>query len=171
MVLLFTPLLLSAQFIPKEKPEKESFQSRFFWESSFGLQIGRVTNINLSPTVGIKLSKNLYFGVGASYTYYRNNYYIPAIDDHIFGGNAFLRYQLFRGFLLQGEYQLINYTGLDFTGQTNRRTVPGYLLGVGYRQWFNDKMYGDIFLLWNFNNATHYPYSNPIIRITFGGFF
>lgn len=165
------PLISDAQFIPKKQQNTGVLRGKFFGESSFGLQIGSITNIEFSPSVGYTLTKNLYAGVSGTYIYYQNNYYIPAFKTHIFGGSMYLRYMLFNKFLIQGEYQLLNYQGYDdFTGEEIRRVVPGYLLGAGYRQWFNEKMYGDIWLLWNFNDVNDYPYGNPILRITFGGF-
>jgi len=172
---IFTLLLISkenfAQFIPKEKPQEVASMSRFYWESSFGLQIGGITNVEISPALGYTLVKNFSAGVGISYIFYQNNYYVPAYRTNIFGGSTYLRYQIIDRFLIQGEVQLLNYDSFDdFTGEKIRKTVPGYLLGVGYRQWFSDKMFGDIFLLWNFNDVNDYPYNNPILRITFGGF-
>lgn len=170
--LIILPTLLFAQFIPKEKPQQISKQSKFYWETSFGLQIGSITNIEISPAIGYEPLKNLFTGIGVSYIYYRNNYYQPVYQNHIFGGSAYIRYQVFDRFLIQAEYQLLNYSGYeDLTGDWKRKTAPGYLVGAGYRQWFNNKMYGDIFLLWNLNAVNDYPYTNPILRITFGGFF
>jgi len=171
LLVFLNPSITKAQFIPKKQQNTSMVRGRFYWESSFGLQIGSITNIEIAPGAGYTLAKNLYTGVSGTYIYYQNNYYVPAFKTHIYGGSIYLRYMLFEKFLLQGEYQLLNYQGYDdFTGEEIRRVVPGYLLGAGYRQWFNEKIYGDIWLLWNFNDVNDYPYGNPILRITFGGF-
>ncbi|HPE86996.1 MAG TPA: hypothetical protein PLS41_06710, partial [Bacteroidales bacterium] len=129
-----------------------------------------VSNVGLP--VRYEPVKNLYTGMGFTYIFYRNNYYSPAWTTHIFGGSLYIRYLLFQKILLQGEYQWLNYDGLDdFTLENIRKTVPGYLAGIGYRQWFSAKKYGDFFLLWNFNATADYPISNPSVRITIGGFF
>ncbi|PID92968.1 MAG: hypothetical protein CSA95_09050 [Bacteroidetes bacterium] len=168
------PGIVKAQFIPREKQATTTTPQydRFYVESSLGLQIGSITNIEVAPSVGYAIFPHFYAGIGFSYIYFRNSYYTPAYQAHIVGGSLYMRYQLFERFLLQGEYQLLNYDYLDiFTGEKKRTTTPGYLLGAGYRQWFDERLYGDIFLLWNLNDKDPYPFSNPIVRITFGGFF
>lgn len=162
---------LRAQFFPTEKLQKHNPLQKTYWESSFGLQIGNVTNIEISPGVGYEIAKNLYTGLSFTYVYYKNNYYSPAFKTHIFGGSVYARYKIFNVILLQAEYQLLNYDGYDdFTYEEIRKTIPGYLLGIGYRQNIGEKMYADFFVLYNFNDAPDYPYNNPIFRITIGGF-
>ena len=101
---IFTLLLISkenfAQFIPKEKPQEVASMSRFYWESSFGLQIGGITNVEISPALGYTLVKNFSAGVGISYIFYQNNYYVPAYRTNIFGGSTYLRHQIIDRFFL-----------------------------------------------------------------------
>lgn len=170
-VTLCASTTLRAQFIPKEKIQKQNPMQKTYLESSFGLQIGNITNIEISPGVGYEVAKNLYTGVGFTYVYYQNNYYVPAYKSHIWGGSVYARYKIFNVVLLQAEYQLLNYNGIDdFTNEEIRKTIPGYLMGIGYRQKMGEKMYGDFFILYNFNDVPDYPYNNPILRITIGGF-
>jgi len=168
---LCVPTTIRAQFIPKEKLQKQNPLQKIYWESSFGLQIGNVTNIEISPGAGYEVAKNLYAGFITTYVYYQNNYYSPIYKTHIFGGSIYARYKLFDMILVQAEYQLLNYEGIDdFSYEEIRKTIPGYLLGIGYRQKMGEKMYGDFYILYNFNDTPDYPYNNPIFRITIGGF-
>jgi hypothetical protein len=55
------------------------------------LLFGTVTNVNILPQIGYRLTPRLTTGIGGNFQYFRDSRF-PPIDFMIYGGNAFTRY-------------------------------------------------------------------------------
>jgi hypothetical protein len=80
----------------EEKKKLADFKDRPFLErvrlgGSFGLSLGTVTNINLSPMAGYELTEKLVGGVGATLMYFRYKYY--DINTVYYGGRGIFNVQ------------------------------------------------------------------------------
>lgn len=155
-----------------EKFESSSIERPFFTGGSFGLQFGTITAIDVSPILGYRFTENIVAGVGATYQYYRNGRYIPAIQTDIYGGRVFARFYFLEKLFIHGEAELINFERIAFipgtgSSQSERIWENNLFLGVGYRQLMGEFTSMHISILYNFNQGPYSPFSNPQIRIGF----
>ena len=141
---------------------------KFILGGSFGLQLGTITQIEVSPVVGWKLLDHLHAGVGARYLFFNDSRY--DISQSVYGGNAWFRLIVVQPLFLQAEYEILSvdefdYTSMRYTG--NRDLVEGMLVGAGYRQEFGKRSAVNMILLWNLELQPETPYANPIIKIEY----
>jgi len=102
---------------------KKTFKERLVYNISGGLWIGTVTNINIMPQVGYRITPRLTSGIGANLLYYKDNRFTGNNQFLVYGGNAFTRYAITPELFTQVEYQALNYN----------RTLGHYaLIGGGY---------------------------------------
>ncbi len=157
----------------EQKPiENKRVERPYFTGGNFGLQFGSVTAIDVSPILGYRITENIAVGIGATYQYFKDARYVPAISTDIYGGRLFARYYFFEKFFLHAEYEIINYEKISIIPGTNnmlneRLWENNLFLGGGYRQLIGDFSSMHISVLWNFNQGPYSPFSNPQIRIGF----
>lgn len=89
-----------------EKFKNTSIERPFFTGGSFGLQFGTITAIDISPILGYRFTENIVAGIGATYQYYRNGRYIPAVQTDIYGGRTFVRFYFLQKLFLHGKLNL-----------------------------------------------------------------
>lgn len=121
--------------LKKEKEEKEgeedtpvSLKDKIFVGGGFGLLFGNVTNINISPLVGYKVTPEFHVGVGASYTYLKDNRIVPPVSAHIVGGRIFSRY------IIAVSDELNIYPQLEY--EVERYEVKDDMGTIGEPRWF-----------------------------------
>jgi len=109
----------------------------------FGAQFGDYTMITIAPQVGYNITNYFNAGVGISYSYYREKYYISSsrvIDkSHYAGFNIYGRLYLLDYFVVHAQPE-INYMThkREYTnsGQPEVKTekaVPSFIVGAGFR--------------------------------------
>ena len=165
VILCLTLSTLSGQENRRPLEEKPPLKDRLFFGGYFGLQFGTMTLIDVSPFVGLNVSKNFAVGLGLTYQYYREKYSGYRYSTNVFGGRAFARYYVIQNIFGQAEYEILNFEPYI---EPERVNVHGILLGGGYRQMIGEKSFVSIVVLWNLNESTYSPYSNPVIRMGFG---
>ena len=89
MLLLASVLTCFAQF----EQDKPSFKDRLFFGGGFGLTVGSVTHVDISPMVGYRITDRFSAGIGLSYQYYKYPAY--NIKTSIYG---YLSISHFHGF-------------------------------------------------------------------------
>ena len=115
-----------------ENESPPPFRDRVFFGGGVGFNAGSgITSIQLNPIVGYMLSPRWAAGIGVEYQYVK--YTNLDIDDNIWGGQLFTRYNI-RQFFLQAEYNFYNYTQYNFDGSESRETIDRVLLGGGISQ-------------------------------------
>lgn len=172
LFLFFCSFGLSAQdFIQDEKPQSEKKEStlrdRLFFGGGFGMSFGTITNIEVSPVAGFRISEYWMAGGGFSYQYFNRRF--DDLSTSIYGPRIFTNYMLIGDFFAHLEYEALSLESALFfyPGDSERFWVESYLVGGGYRMRVNDKSSVNIMLLYNLNETIYTPYSNPVIRIGF----
>jgi hypothetical protein len=150
----------------KTKPAKEGFWKRTFTGGGFGLSFGNITNINLSPQFGYRVTDNFWAGVGVTYIYFSERYPgYPKFTTNIYGGRVFLRYIVWKGIFVHAENEMLNlqrYDDLD-----KRIWVNSLMAGAGYQQSLGGNSSIYLMALFNFTESQYTPYINPIVRFGF----
>lgn len=148
---------------------KPSFWDRVYLGGNIGAQFGSVTFLDLSPNMGVYLTKNrrLSAGLGITYQYLNVNDGGTKYDTHTFGGRLFGRYIIWKGITAQAEFEMLSlecyrqYYGLQ------RKWIPGLLLGGGYTQSIGGRAGISFLVFYNFLQSECTPYRNPVMRLGF----
>lgn len=155
------------------------FSQRLVYGGGFGMQFGSVTLLDLSPTIGYRVTDQLTLGTGISYKYnHIKDYTLDQnsgtwyeYNSNVFGGSIWGRYYLLRNIFAHAEVEQLrinyNYTSVNFTTPTNIKNgvdVTSVLVGGGYRQPLGRNVFFNILILFNLNETEFTPYNNPIIR-------
>jgi len=146
-----------------------------FFGGNFGLQFGSITQINLSPTVGYRFPNQISAGVGLTYDYYNDSRY--QFSTSAYGASIFGRYNINKYLFAHVELENLNMAQLDIStnpitnistiSESDRYWITSFFVGGGYRQLIGERSSAYIMVLWNLNQSTKSPYSNPIIKIGF----
>lgn len=146
-----------------------------FWDKialggNLGLQFGKVTFIDISPTITYRVTDNFQVGTGFIYQFIRfRDYYYAGQDykTYIVGGKVFTRYFIWQDLFLHAEYQLLNLEGWDIGIGYHRTNVNIGLVGGGYRQAIGTNSFLYISILYDFIGDPNSPYINPITQVGF----
>lgn len=148
---------------------------------SLGLRFGSFTNINLSPMAGLALTEKFIVGIGPTYIFVKDSYFVPSSSSSFYGGRALARYHFLPMIHLQAEYELMNvkfynhgFGKYQRVNDTYARTwLQSPMVGVGYSQPVGGRFIKGIHasLLYNFNYNNHvnpsinYRYYHPGTQI------
>jgi hypothetical protein len=157
----------------------QSVLDRLRLGGSFGLSLGTITNIDISPMIGMQLSEKMTAGAGITYQYVHSNYF--NVKTSTYGGRAFMFYNIFDGFNVNGEIESVSREYRNNTSNTNNRTMlNSILMGGSYSQPIGGRFIRSVnmVVLYNFSYNNHvnptnpleniYPTSSPFIfRVTF----
>ena len=186
LLLLFVALTFSAL---AQDEETSGRKGKFFLIPELWLSFGSSTYIDISPMVGYHVLDRLALGLGPHYIYQSYNSGSSTVYDystHSYGLKGFARFSLitnaeeflpinlfselfvhfeYEGLSLEESYYVPPYTG------EGRYIYQGILLGGGLSQRLG--MYNSVSftILWDLNQMTISPYSNPIFRVGFNTFF
>ena len=107
-----------------------AFKDRLYTGGNFWANFGTITNVELSPMLGYRVTKDYSVGVGAKYNFYRDNR-IP-FSTSIYGGSAFTRYSFFDKLVAHAEFEMLNLEVFRAAFPGERQWVPIGLVGGGY---------------------------------------
>jgi hypothetical protein len=173
-MLLFT-LPLSAQ---QERREIPVLRERLFYGGSIGLQLGGITDIQLSPVIGLWVLPRLSIAIGPDYRYYKDSYGRTVI----YGGSAYTQIVVIQdlnnlipigmhyGIFLQAEDELLSLESLYWKTtpvNSERFFINTPLAGVGLSQPIGKRASLNMAVLWTLETPKYDIYSNPEIRISF----
>ncbi|MCE7068990.1 hypothetical protein LZG74_01670 [Dyadobacter sp. CY327] len=156
----------------KDRP----FVDRLRLGGSFGLSLGTVTNINLSPMAGYELTEKLVGGVGVTGMYYKSRYF--GFNEFYYGGRGFLMYSIFPMVNVIAELEGMNVEVDTFKKYDARKWIASPMLGASYSQPLGARFIKAVHFtaLYNFNYNNQLddfgnnisPYGSPFVfRITF----
>lgn len=186
-LLLYLLVFLSISVLAQE--ETGGRKGKFFLIPEIWLSFGSSTYIDISPMVGYHVFDRLAVGLGPHYIYqsYKANPNIPyAYSTHSYGLKGFARFalitnaeeflpiNLFSELFVHFEYEGLSLEEAYYVPPYNgegRYLYQGILLGGGFSQRIG--MYNSITftVLWDLNQMTISPYSNPVFRVGFNTFF
>jgi hypothetical protein len=89
---------------------------------------GKYFTIGLTGQGGYMITKNLSAGIGAEYQY--TNYSDLKITDQVFGGYPFIRYNVFKQFFVQTDY---DFYSISVDARYKARNIYNrFFVGAGY---------------------------------------
>jgi hypothetical protein len=156
-------------------------KERLFYGGSFGLQFGTVTDVDISPVVGIWLLPRINVAAGPKYRYYKDRY---SGSTGIYGGRVYTELVLIKdlnniipiglnfGFFLHAEDELLSLESSFWQYQptTKRITRNTLLAGAGMSQPIGVRSSLNLMFLWALNDAfedlAYNLYGNPEIRFS-----
>lgn len=174
-IILFWSLLpffsMAAPSEDEEDVKDLPVRERIFVGGYIGLQFGTITSINISPTIGYRITNRLSAGLGGTYQYYRDRGWLITSDfaysTHIFGGSLFTRYFIIPQVFAHVEMEALNLdTRIDIMqeAQQGRFWEQNYFVGGGYRQSLGPRTFLNLMLLYNLNQNSVIHYQNPVFR-------
>jgi len=175
--LLTITWIFSVSSLKSQTEYGETFKSRIYVGSTFALNLGSYTSLDISPMAGYNFNRYLSAGVGFSYIFYSIRYPSFSQRASFYGTRVFGRAVPFPdalpGLFVHTEAESINneqYTQVSNAVVLKRVWTPAYFLGAGFRQKVGNNSYFTISLLFNLADDGIKPtvYSNIIVyRIGF----
>lgn len=183
LILIFSSLFL-INITTAQNRDKPPLSERMFFGGNFWMQFGNVTNIEVSPLVGLQVLPRLSVGTGIKYRYYKvkGDPYRPD-GSHIYGFNVFTRYHVIQSFadfipgLDMGIFAHVEYEGLSLDNYydinwsvdtpAGRFWLNSVLIGGGISQRMGQRGSINFTILFNLNESANSLEGNPIIRIGF----
>jgi hypothetical protein len=183
-------LLIALTFSLVAQDEEETGRKgKFFFIPEIWLSFGTRTYIDLAPMVGYHVMNRLALAIGPHYifqTQNANSYYPVSYQTHSYGLKGFARFSLitnaeeflpinlfselfvhveYEGLSLEKAYYVPPYT------EDGRFIYNGFLVGGGISQRIGMHNSISFTILWDINEMTVSPYSNPIFRVGFNAYF
>jgi hypothetical protein len=183
----FLALLFSTVLAVQAQQEMPSRKGKFFLVPEFWLSFGTTTYIEIAPMVGYHVNDRLVVGIGPHYIYqsWKNQAPLPPTQTHAFGLKGFARFALITNAeqflpinLFSDLFAHVEYEGMSLErdiyyqqGDVGRFIYHAFLVGGGLSQRIG--MYNSVsfMVLWDLNESSQSPYSNPIFRIGFNTYF
>ncbi len=155
-------------------------RERIFFGGDFGLQFGTITNIEVSPVIGLWVLPRVAIAAGPEYKYYAERH---IGSTSIFGGRVYTQLVLIQdvnniipagihlGLFLHAEDELQSLESdtpfwTNSQVETERFNINAFLVGGGISQPMGRRSSLNIIVLWALND-NYEIYSSPEIRISF----
>lgn len=186
LLLLLMASLAISTIAQEEDPGRKG---KFFLIPEFWLSFGTTTYVEVAPMVGYHIFDRLAVGLGPHYRYVSQKatpYFPVAYQTHAYGLKGFARFsvithaeewlpiKLFSELFVHVEYEGLSlekaYYVPPFTDD-GRFIYRGLLVGGGLSQRVGVYNTVSFTILWDINESTISPYSNPVFRIGFNTFF
>lgn len=175
LILLFSFSVISGQ---RSREEPPPFRERLFFGGNFGLQFGTITDIQVSPVIGLWLLPRLAVAVGPDYRFYKYH----SEKTNIYGVKGYMEFVVIRdiskvipmgsntGIFLHLEDELLSLESSFWKYPpvyTDRFYVNSVLAGAGISQQIGRRASMNFMVLWALNDPGYEIYSNPEIRVSF----
>jgi hypothetical protein len=185
MLLLIACLTVSAM----AQEEDTGRKGKFFLIPELWLSFGTTTYVDLAPMVGYHIFDRLAVGLGPHYRFVsqRATPYLPYdYRTHAYGLKGFVRFslitnaeewlpvKLFSELFVHAEYEGLSlekaYYVPPYTDD-GRFIYRGFLVGGGFSQRIGVYNNVSFTILWDINESTISPYTNPVLRVGFNTYF
>jgi hypothetical protein len=177
LIILLLFISLSVSLAQRSKPQAPPLRERLFFGGSLGLQIGTITNIEISPVIGLWVLPRVAVAVGPEYMYYQDPYY----KTSMYGGKAYTELVLLKdlnslipvgihmGIFLHAEFESLSLESAvwDPAYASDRFMLNTALAGGGISQQLGQRSSLNFVVLWVISGSGYGFYSNPEIRISF----
>lgn len=186
--LVFMLSALSLSLVAQEE-EDAGRKGKFFIIPEVWLSFGNRTYIDLAPMVGYHVLDRLAVALGPHYifqTQKANAYYPEDYQTHAYGLKGFARFALITNAeeflpinLFSELFAHVEYEGLSLEkayyvppyNEEGRYIYHGFLVGGGLSQRVGIHNSVSLTILWDINELTISPYTNPVFRVGFNTFF
>ncbi len=171
--LLFWTMSTVAQ-TGNEIGENSELRDRIYTGGNFGFSsTSQFTYLEVAPIIGYRVTNNFTAGTGFTYRYLRYKIYSPEITTSVFGTSLFARYNIFKSYFAQMEYEFLRYDRIISATEKNKEGYNSFLVGGGYSEPLGGNAALNFTILYNLSYSllTPGPYDSPwIIRggVTFG---
>jgi len=169
LLLSIMVMSVSAQ-TDKEVNNRSSVLDRIYTGGNIGLQFGDVTNIQIAPIIGYRVTNDFSAGVGVQYQYIKFKRFTPELTSNNYGTSVFARYRIKSPIFLQAEYEYLNYEYYVIASESLRSTLSSIFVGGGISQPLGGNASFTLMAMYNLSydeaDLTS-PYSSPL-RITGG---
>jgi hypothetical protein len=175
LVGFFLTSILSGQRVKEDTPP---LKERLFYGGSFSLQLGTITNIEVSPVIGLWVLPRLAVAAGPNYRFYKD--WIGRTN--IYGGRSYVQFVIFRdldkfiplgihtSIFLHCEDEMLSLESeywKNITYDPKRFLINTVLGGAGISQQVGKRSSFNIMVLWALNDPGYDIYGNPEIRVGF----
>jgi hypothetical protein len=150
--------------------KKGGFQwNRIFFSGNLGnFRFGTETSLDISPSVGYRITDKFSAGVGITYQYYNNRIYHESTN--IYGYRAFLSHAIYKSVFAYTEFENLSleskyFDPLNVHQDKDRYWLPSLFIGAGYKMAISEKAFFYMMLLYNLNDSGESYYQNPVIRV------
>jgi hypothetical protein len=178
ITVLFLFTSVHAIYAQGSRDEAPPLRERIFFGGNVGLQFGTITDIQVSPVVGLWLLPRLSVAAGPDYRYYKD----PYNGTSIYGGKAYLQLVVLKNInsvipvgantniVAHLEDELLSlktsfWKNPPYT--SDRFYLNSILAGGGISQEIGRRASLDLLVLWVLNESQYSVYNNPEIRISF----
>ncbi len=168
LLLVFEPFKGNCQIEKKYK-----LNDRLVFGGNFGFQFGSVTQVDISPLAGYKITPKYIAGIGLTYQYFKDNQGTYGnVETNIYGGRIFMKYAFIPQAFVQSEYEVLSLESryfdiLKIHADKQRFLLHSLLVGGGLKQSIGERSAVNLTILFNLIESANNPYSNPVIRIGF----
>lgn len=170
LFVLLTATLSFAQS-GEETDEDNKILQRLVFGGNVGGGYANGWNINVSPTVGYRLTNTTIAGAGVTYIYsdFRNTWTGLRSTFNVTGGRLFAQQLLFQNLYARAEYEYLYFEVKERASdgrvlRTFESQAPGILLGGGYTSRFGRGLGFTVEALYNvIYRADTSPYPSPLI--------
>ncbi len=165
-------------FAQRVKEEAPPLSQRMFYGGNLGLQFGTITDIQISPVVGLWVSPRLAVAIGPDYRFFKYR----SEQTSIYGAKGYLQFVVIKdistflpigastGIFLHLEDEVLNLESSYWKNPpvfSSRFNINTVLAGGGISQQVGRRSSIDLMLLWVLNDPGFDVYSNPEFRISF----
>ncbi len=159
-----------------KKTKNTDWLKKFTYGGNFSVYFNNATYINVTPTIGYNVFKNLNVGTGFIYNYFSKDYggQYGRVTQTIYGGRVYARYLVTPTLFLQGQYDKLLQPDFYNTINPKQKVWVDYaFVGGGYRYILGNKAALIATLLYNLTyNPLLSIYPSPLVfQLSFvGGF-
>lgn len=180
IAVLILSITISVSSLSGQQKDKDipPLKDRLFFGGSFALQLGTITNIEVSPMIGLWVLPRLAVAVGPNYRYYK----FENDNTNILGGKSYVQFVVFQdldkyipiglhtNFFLHCEDEALSLQSdfWDNTSVTTKRfLINTVLAGAGLSQSVGPRSSINLIVEWALNDSKYNIYGNPEIKISF----
>jgi len=175
---LFFLLIFQILHGQSSRQQTPPLRERLFYGGNFGLQLGSITDIQVSPVIGIWLLPRVAVAAGPDYRFYKDR----INRTIIYGGKGYVEFVVIQninkvlplgvntGVFLHAEDEMLSLESAFWKSPpyyTERFAINTVLVGAGISQQMGRRSSLNMMFLWALNDSGYGIYNSPEIRISF----
>ncbi len=177
LILISSFIIIAPSYSQSSRKDAPPLKERLFFGGSFGLQLGTITDIEVSPVVGFWVLPRLTIAAGPDYMFYKD----PLNRTDIYGGSGYTQFYFIKdfnsiipagihmGFFLHIEDELLSLQSSFWKNPpypSGRFFLNTILAGGGISQPMGRRSSMNMMFLWALNESVYDIYGKPEIRLS-----